>query len=134
MERFGISTRIYAGAGAVNALASFGGKRVFVVTDPYFYKNGTAARIGEASGAEAVKYFADVKPDPSVELAAAGTAKLKAFGADLVVALGGGSENMLVNTIKILMVPTLLNFAYLNPLQLIQYLTFPSKLTLVIMQ
>ena len=91
MERFGISTRIYAGAGAVNALASFGGKRVFVVTDPYFYKNGTAARIGEASGAEAVEYFADVKPDPTVELAAAGTAKLKAFGADLVVALGGGS-------------------------------------------
>ena len=91
MEQFGISTRIYAGAGAVHALASFGGKRVFVVTDPYFYKNGTAARIGEACGAEAVEYFADVKPDPTVELAAAGTAKLKAFGADLVVALGGGS-------------------------------------------
>ena len=91
MERFGISTRTYAGAGAVNVLASFGASRVFVVTDPYFYKNGTASRIGEACGADAVEYFADVKPDPTVDLAAAGTAKLKAFGADLVVALGGGS-------------------------------------------
>ena len=91
MERFGMSTRICAGAGAISALAGFGAKRVFVVTDPYFYQNGTAARVAEACRAEAVEFFADVKPDPSVELAAAGTAKLKEFGADLVVALGGGS-------------------------------------------
>ena len=91
MERFGVSTRIYSGAGAIGALAGFGAKRVFLVTDPYFYQNGTARRVAEACHAEAVEYFADVKPDPSVELAAAGTARLKEFGADLVVALGGGS-------------------------------------------
>ena len=91
MQRFGMETRIFAGAGAVSALSGFGGKRVFVVTDPYFMKNGVAAKVGAACRAEAVAYFADVKPDPTVELAAAGTAKLKAFGADLVVALGGGS-------------------------------------------
>ena len=86
-----MSTRICAGAGAISALAGFGAKRVFVVTDPYFYQNGTASRVAEACRAEAAEFFADVKPDPSVELAAAGTAKLKEFGADLVVALGGGS-------------------------------------------
>ncbi|MBQ8237101.1 MAG: iron-containing alcohol dehydrogenase [Oscillospiraceae bacterium] len=86
-----MDTKILAGAGAVAALSGFGAKRVFVVTDPYFMKNGVAARVGAACRAEAVEYFADVKPDPTVELAAAGTAKLKAFGADLVVALGGGS-------------------------------------------
>ena len=91
MERFGIGTRIFSGAGAVGALAGFGAKRIFLVTDPYFYKNGTAERVAEACRAEAVEYFADVKPDPAVELAAEGTARLKAFGADLVVALGGGS-------------------------------------------
>ena len=91
MERFGMDTRIYAGAGAIDALAGFGGKRIFVVTDPYFMKNGVAAKVGAACRAEAVEFFADVKPDPSVELAAEATAKLKAFGADLVVALGGGS-------------------------------------------
>ena len=91
LERFGIGTKIFAGAGAVNVLADFGGKRVFVVTDPYFYQNGTAARIGAACKATEVAYFTEVKPDPTVELAAAGTARLKEFGADLVVALGGGS-------------------------------------------
>ena len=91
MERFGISTRIYSGAGAMGALAGFGAKRVFLVTDPYFVQNGTARRVAEACRGAEVEIFSDVKPDPSVELAAAGTAKLKAFGADLVVALGGGS-------------------------------------------
>ena len=91
MQRFGMETRIFAGAGAVSALSGFGGERVFVVTDPYFMKNGVAAKVGAACRAEAVEYFADIRPDPTVELAAAGTAKLKAFGADLVVALGGGS-------------------------------------------
>ena len=91
MQRFGMGTKIYAGAGALEVLGSFGGKRVFIVTDPYFMKNGAAAKVGAACHAEAVEYFADVRPDPTVELAAEGTAKLKAFGADLVVALGGGS-------------------------------------------
>ena len=91
MEHFGVPTRIYSGAGAVAALAGFGAKRVFLVTDPYFYGNGTAGRVAEACHAEAVEFFSDVRPDPTVELAAAGTARLKEFGADLVVALGGGS-------------------------------------------
>ena len=91
MERFGMQTRIFSGAGAVNALGSFGAKRVFVVADPYFYSNGTAARVAEACRAECVEFFSDVRPDPTVELAAAGTARLKEFGPDLVVALGGGS-------------------------------------------
>ena len=91
MERFGIGTRIVAGAGAVCALAEFGAKRVFLVTDPYFHQNGTARRVAESCRGEAVEFFTEVRPDPSVELAAAGTARLKEFGADLVVALGGGS-------------------------------------------
>ena len=91
MERFGMQTRIFAGAGAVGALAGFGAKRVFLVTDPYFYGNGTAGRVAELCRAEAIEFFSDVRPDPTVELAAAGTARLKEFGADLVVALGGGS-------------------------------------------
>ena len=91
MERFGMQTQIFSGAGAVSALGGFGAKRVFVVTDPYFYGNGTAARVAEMCRAECVEFFSDVRPDPTVELAAAGTARLKEFGPDLVVALGGGS-------------------------------------------
>ena len=91
MKRFDVATRIYSGPGAVEALAEFGAKRLMVVTDPFFYENGTAAQIGAAAKAERTEYFYKVKPDPSVALAAEGTAAVKAFDPDLLVALGGGS-------------------------------------------
>ncbi len=91
MDEFNCRTRVISGAGAVSKLAELGAKRVFLVTDPYFYENGTANRIAAAACAEQVEIFHDVKPDPTVELAAEGTAKLKAFGPDLIIALGGGS-------------------------------------------
>ena len=91
MDEFNCRTRVISGPGAVSKLAELGAKRVFLVTDPYFYQNGTANRIAACAGAEQVEIFHDVKPDPTVELAAEGTAKLKAFGADLIIGLGGGS-------------------------------------------
>ena len=91
MEEFSLATRIYAGAGAVSALETFGAKRVFLVTDPYFMKNGTAQRVAALAKAEQVEYFDRVQPDPTVALAAEGTAKLREFAPDLLVALGGGS-------------------------------------------
>lgn len=91
MEEFSLPTRIAAGAGAVSVLEAFGAKRVFLVTDPFFMKNGTAQRIAGITGAETVEYFDRVQPDPTVALAAEGTAKLKSFQPDLLVALGGGS-------------------------------------------
>ena len=91
MDEFDCRTKIISGTGTVRRLADFGAKRLFLVTDPYFYENGTASRVAECAKAEQVEIFSDVKPDPTVELAAEGTAKLRAFGADLIVALGGGS-------------------------------------------
>ena len=80
-----------SGPGAVRKLGEMGARRVFLVTDPYFYENGTANRIGAETKAEQVEIFHNVKPDPTVELAAEGTARLRAFGADMIIALGGGS-------------------------------------------
>ena len=91
MDIFDCSTKIVSGSGAVRYLEKLGSRRLFLVTDPFFYKNGTAQRIAAESRAETVEIFYDVRPDPTVELAAEGTAKLKAFGADMIVALGGGS-------------------------------------------
>ena len=91
MEAFSLPTRIIAGAGAVAAVGEFGAKRVFLVTDPFFMKNGTAQRIAELTKAETVEFFHRVKPDPSVGLAAEGTARLREFQPDLLIALGGGS-------------------------------------------
>ena len=91
MDEFDCRTKIVSGQGAVCRLSGFGAKRVFLVTDPFFYENGTAARVAAEAKAAQVEIFHDVKPDPTVELAAEGTAKLRAFNPDLIVALGGGS-------------------------------------------
>ena len=91
MEEFSCRTKLISGAGTISALARFGAKRLFLVTDPFFVKNGQARRVVAAAKAEQVEIFDGVKPDPTVELAAEGTARLKAFDPDLIVALGGGS-------------------------------------------
>ncbi len=91
MDEFYCRTKIISGAGAVKRLAGFGAKRVFLVSDPFFYQNGVAARVAAETKAEHVEIFHEVQPDPSVELAAEGTARLREFEPDLIVALGGGS-------------------------------------------
>ena len=91
MEQFYCKTKIYSGAGAISALGELGAKRLFLVTDPFFMGNGTAQRVAAAAKAEATEIFDRVKPDPTVELAAEGTARLREFKPDLIVALGGGS-------------------------------------------
>ena len=91
MERFECRTKVISGPGAVSALGELGAKRMFLVTDPFFVKNGTAQQIIQAAKTENAEIFQDVRPDPTVELAAKGTAKLREFAPDLIVALGGGS-------------------------------------------
>ena len=91
MEEFSCKTTILSGPGTISHLSTFGAKRLFLVTDPYFMKNGTAQRVAEASKCIDYEIFDQVQPDPTVELAAQGTAKLKSFQPDLLVALGGGS-------------------------------------------
>ena len=91
MKCFQCRTKILSGSGAVAALKEVAPRRLFLVTDPFFVENGTAERIAAASGAEKVEVFRDVAPDPDVALAAAGTARVKEFGPDVMVALGGGS-------------------------------------------
>ena len=91
MEEFSCKTRIISGSGTVLRLGALGAKRLFLVTDPYFMKNGAAQRIVQAAKCEQAEIFDKVQPDPTVELAAEGTARLRAFQPDLLVALGGGS-------------------------------------------
>jgi len=91
VQEFEAATRVIAGDGALEAIKEFKAKRLLVVTDPYFMENGMAAQVGQLSKAEQVEIFSKVQPDPSVELAAEGTATVKRFDPDLVVALGGGS-------------------------------------------
>ena len=91
MKEFYSGTRILCGKGAVSGLKNMQIRRLFLVTDPYFAKNGTAQAIAQAAQADATEIFDDVQPDPTVALAAKGTARVKTFQPDAIVALGGGS-------------------------------------------
>ena len=91
MNQFKADTQIISGQGAIAQLKTFGARRLLMVTDPYFYENGTAAQVAAKASAQQVEYFSKVKPDPSVELAAEGTALVRSFQPDVLVALGGGS-------------------------------------------
>ena len=76
---------------AATALQSLNIKSLLLVTDPFFLENGTARRLAAESKAAKTRIFSDVIPDPTVELAAKGTAVVKEFCPDTIVALGGGS-------------------------------------------
>ena len=91
MERFSCKTHIISGPGTTAWLKELNSRCLLLVTDPFFSKNGTAKRLAEQSGAEKWEIFDKVKPDPSVELAAEGTAVIRSLQPDTVVALGGGS-------------------------------------------
>ena len=66
-------------------------RKLLLVADPYFEKNGTATKIATLTGAEKTEIFSHITPDPPVELVAEGTAIVKNLQPDTVVALGGGS-------------------------------------------
>ena len=53
MEAFHCDTRILSGEGSLERLRELGSRRLLVVTDPFFLKNGVARQAAEASGAEA---------------------------------------------------------------------------------
>ena len=114
MEEFSCKTKLICGSGAIRKLEELGGKRLFLVTDPYFSKNGTAEKVARAAKCADVEIYDGVQPDPTVALAAEGTARLKAFGPDLLVALGGGSAMDLAKamacfakgTCKLVAIPT----------------------------
>ena len=91
MEEFSCKTRVISGSGTIRMLGKLEKKRLFLVSDPFFVKNGVAKQVAEASGCREVEIFDRVQPDPTVELAAEGTARLREFEPDLLVALGGGS-------------------------------------------
>ena len=91
METFCCKTRIIAGKAAREVIREMGFARLLVVADPFFVENGLAESIAQASGAQRWALFGEVMPDPTVELAAKGTAMVKELRPDGVVALGGGS-------------------------------------------
>lgn len=91
MREFHCKTRIVSGEGALDWLNGRSCRQLLMVADPYFYQNGWAEKIANRVVAEKRDFFTNVKPDPTVELAAEGTALMRQMKPDLLIALGGGS-------------------------------------------
>jgi alcohol dehydrogenase class IV len=88
------SPEIVFGEESLSYLAQLQGKRAFIVTDAVIAKLGHAARVRaalQAVGFE-VSVFDGVEPDPSIETARAGAARMAEFQPDWIVGLGGGSS------------------------------------------
>ena len=68
-------------------------KRAFVVTDSFLYHNGYTKPITDKLDEMGIQHatFFDVAPDPTLACAKEGTAQMRAFEPDCIIALGGGS-------------------------------------------
>jgi len=92
------SVNIRFGAGSVSQLpevvAGLNKKKVFIVTDPGVAAAGVLAKVEtilKSAGIECASYT-DIKPNPTTTLIDAAAKVGVAFGADCIVALGGGSS------------------------------------------
>ena len=94
VTQFSGRTEICYGDNAINTLETLKGNHAFIVTDPFMVKIGFADRV--ISGLERAgisqSVFDKVEPDPSLETVQKGTVQLLADGADMIIALGGGSS------------------------------------------
>jgi alcohol dehydrogenase len=95
-----LRNKVYFGVGAIARLpevvATAGGSRVFVVTDPGVRASGMVDRalgvLAEAGVEHAL--FDEVEPNPAAAIVERGAAALRAFGLEgtVVVPIGGGSS------------------------------------------
>jgi alcohol dehydrogenase len=97
ISQFLMSTKVIAGVGAAAEVAKevklLGGKKVLIVTDPGVSKAGLPSAVADnlqAAGIESAVFDA-VESDPSITTASKAAEAAKGIGAEVLIALGGGS-------------------------------------------
>jgi len=106
---FKMPTRVYFGNGYTRNLGpickELGGARIFVISDPVIGATPIMEAVKKAldeSGADYVVHT-DTKPDPTIEMVDEVVKVMKESGADIIVALGGGSSIDLAKAVSVLM-------------------------------
>lgn len=94
MQRFTIPREVYTGDDAIEVLRDLKGKKAFIVVgSERTIQDGTVAKVQsllkEANMESTV--FQGVEHDPSFDTVQKGTEALREFGADWIIAIGGGS-------------------------------------------
>ena len=96
-NRIVLNTISYHGSGAVaeigNELSARGYKRAFIASGRHVVKSGEIKKITDVLDEKGITYtfFTDMKPNPTIENVQAGVEAFKAFDADCIIAVGGGS-------------------------------------------
>ena len=109
VQSFETVRRVVFGVGAVETLPDeikrAKGTRVLVVTDPGIKSAGVLDLVANVLARAKVDFsvFAEVEPDPKIEVALAAVEAAKAAGPDLIVGLGGGSSLDISKVTSVLM-------------------------------
>lgn len=93
-DKFILKSKVYFNMQSIRLLEEVVGNRAFIVSDSVMEKLGylqTAVDYLGKAGITAVT-FTDVRPDPDVKLIADGMKRYLDSGADVLVAIGGGSS------------------------------------------
>ncbi len=108
-ERFVLNETSYFGKGAREELPGEIRKRKFnkvlVVTDKALFECGVTARVTEVLDKAGIAYdvYSEVKPNPTIKNVLDGVQACKNAGADVIVAVGGGSSIDTAKGISIVM-------------------------------
>ena len=98
IHRFILNETSFFGAGSrkelPGAIARLGKNKALVVTDKGLLQFGVAKMVTDVLEEAGIPYeiFSDLKPNPTVSNVKAGLAAFAASGADIIVAIGGGSS------------------------------------------
>ena len=107
--KFVLNETSYFGKGArevlVDEIKNRGYKKVFVVTDKSLFEVGVSTKVTQLLEKANIEFevFSDVKPNPTKKNVWDGLKACKEFGADLIVAVGGGSSIDTSKAISIIM-------------------------------
>ncbi|HCI59965.1 MAG TPA: lactaldehyde reductase [Ruminococcus sp.] len=98
MNRFVLNETSYHGSGAINAIPDEikgrGLNKILVASDPDLVKFGVTKKVTDILENAGIEYklYSDIKPNPTIENVQSGVEVYKEYGADGIVAIGGGSS------------------------------------------
>lgn len=98
MNRFILNETSYHGSGAINAIPDEikgrGLSKILVASDPDLVKFGVTQKVTDILDKAGIEYklYSDIKPNPTIENVQSGVEVYKEYGADGIVAIGGGSS------------------------------------------
>ena len=97
-NRFVLNETSYHGAGAIKEIVTEfkarGFKKAFVASDPDLVKFGVTAKVTDLLDAAGIDYtvYSNIQPNPTIENVQTGVKAFAEAGADMIIAIGGGSS------------------------------------------